>query len=54
MTLTESETKILISAMQSVIFEAESDRRLSVRIERKLERWLVSPDCIFENAEVAQ
>lgn len=54
MTLTESETNMLIDAMRSVIFESEMDRRLSVRIQRKLESYLVSSDCTFENAEVAQ
>ena len=48
MKLTDKETNMLISAMRSVIHTSEADRRMSIRVERKLHRWLDAPDCIFE------
>tara|TARA_R110002167_G_scaffold133540_1_gene318711 strand:+ start:41 stop:241 length:201 start_codon:yes stop_codon:yes gene_type:complete len=48
MNLTETETLILLEALKSVIFTSESERRVSVKVERKLKRWLDAPDCRFE------
>ena len=48
MKLTDKETNMLISAMRSVVYTSEADRRMSIRVERKLHRWLDAPDCIFE------
>tara|TARA_R110002074_G_scaffold88952_1_gene195698 strand:+ start:148 stop:348 length:201 start_codon:yes stop_codon:yes gene_type:complete len=49
MNLTDTETLILLEALKSVIFTSESERRVSVKVERKLKRWLDAPDCRFEH-----
>ena len=50
MKLTDHETRLLIDAINSVIFETRSDQNVQTRITRKLTRWLDHVDCEVEPA----